>query len=202
MRRLVAITLLSAAVLAPCALAHGEKLSPKALYKALLKIPKGETALPNGYESPTLGPIAPSSMAKSHHVIGDVVIGVAKAGTDGARIFYIVFPTHADALADWRKGTSSLPKSRRTPPSYVPKPAALFDAPAKIKNAAGKTVTVGTTTLAYVTGTIIIEVITSSTSSTKHGDIAGTIALGQFGASHLASVIASATPAPPAGPIA
>ena len=130
-------------------------------------------------------------------MIGEVAIGLTKTGTDGAWILYIVFPTHADALADWNQGTRALPKKRLTPPSFVPKPAAMFNAPVTARNAAGKTISVGTTTLAYVTGTIIVEVGTSSTSTTKQGDILGTIGLAQFATAHLRSVGGSVKPAPP-----
>jgi hypothetical protein len=195
--RICALVLVCAGCMAPAALATSHELSPKALYKALLKVPKGTTALPNGYQSPTLGPITPSAVAKSHHVIGEVAIDVTKKGSAGASILYIVFPTHADALADWNAGSRRIPKTRLAPPSFVPKPTAMFNAPVTAKNAAGKAVSFGTTTLVYVTGNIIVEVVTSSTASTKQGDILGTIGLAQFGSNPLASVRGPATPVTP-----
>jgi hypothetical protein len=195
---LLAATGLAAAAAAATA-AHAGNLSPQALYKALVKLPHGTTALPAGYTSPTLGPLKPSSNAKRHHVIGEVSIGLSKSGTEGARILYIVFPTHADALADWKDGTSHLPTTRLTPPSNLPTPVVLFNAPVTTKSSSGKTTTVGTTSLAYVSGNLIIEVDTSSTTSKAHGDPGAVSALAAFAASHLASVEHAA--APP-GPIA
>ena len=75
----------------------------------------------------------------------------------------------------------------------------MANATAHPRNAAGKTITVGTTTLAYLTGTIIVEVDTSSTSTPKHGDVPGNIGLAQFAAAHLKSI---ETPAKPTAPIA
>ena len=201
---MIALALVCTGCAVPAALAasHAEQnVSPKALYKALLKIPKGTTALPDGYQSPTLGPVTPSATAKSHHVIGEVAIGVSKSGTLGASILYIIFPTHADAIADWNEGTRKLPKKRVAPPAFVPRPSVMFNATVTAKNSAGKTVPVGTTTLAYVTGTLIVEVETSSTSNKALGDTAGTVGLVQFAAAHLSSVEKAAAPAP-AGPIA
>jgi hypothetical protein len=198
-RRLTLLLAAGAAVTAAAAAAQANNLSPQALYKALVKLPKGTTSLPAGYTSPTLGPLKPSSNAKRHHVIGEVSIGLAKTGTDGARILYIVFPTHADALADWKDGTSHLPNTRLTTPTNLPKPAVLFDAPVTTKSSSGKTITVGTTSLAYVSGNLIIEVDTSSTTSKAHGDPGAVPALAAFAASHLASVEHSVTPP---GPIA
>ena len=193
------VVVIAGGLLAPAAFAREQSLSPKAIYQALLKIPKTPTALPDGYQSPTLGPSPASPVATSHHVIGEVAIGLSKTGTDGARILYIIFPTHADALADWNHGTSALPRPRLTPPASAPRPAAMFDAAAHPKNSAGKTLSVGTTTLAYVTGTIIVEIDTSSLSTLKHGDTAAMPGLAAFAVAHLKSV---ETPAKPAGPIA
>jgi hypothetical protein len=200
-----ALVLLCAGLISPAAIAatHAERtLSPKALYQALLKVPRGSTALPDGYQSPTLGPITPSPTAKRHHVLGEIAIDVTKSGTAGARILYIVFPTRADALADWNEGARRLPAKRLTPPGFVPKPSAMFNAPVTAKNSAGKTVSFGTTTLAYMSGNLIVEVDTSSTSSTVRGDIVGTVALAQFAGSHLVSVTGPAAPVAPIAPIA
>jgi hypothetical protein len=201
-RRLIAVVLVCAGCTAPAVLAATraeQNLSPQALYKALLKIPRGTTALPDGYQSPTLGPVTPSAISKRHHVIGEVAIGLSKSGTAGATILYVVFPTHADALADWNEGTSKLPKKRQTPPGFVPKPSAMFSAPMTEKNSTGKTISIGTTILAYVTGTLIVEVETSSTSTTKQGDLPGTTGLAEFAATHLSSVEKTAAPG---GPVA
>ena len=197
--RLTAVVAIAAGLLAPAAFSREQSLSPHALYRALLKIPKTPIALPDGYRSPTLGPSAASPVATSHHVIGEVAIGLSRKGTDGARILYIVFPTRVDALADWNHGTSSLPSPRLTPPSSAPKPAAMFNAAVHAKSSAGKTVSVGTTTLAYVTGTVIVEIDTSSLSTLKHGDTVAMPGLTQFAIAHLKLV---ETPATSAGPLA
>jgi hypothetical protein len=185
--------------MAPTALAaahNAGKLSPKALYQTLLKAPVA--GLPAGYQLLDVGKTTPSPQAKRHHTLGEVSISVTKSGTAGARILYIVFPTPADALADWNDGARRLPKVRLTPPGIVPKPSAMFNAPVTTKDSAGKPVTYGTTTLAYVTGNVIVEIDTSSTSSTERGDIIGTIALAQFAWNHLGAGFGPKAPAAPA----
>jgi hypothetical protein len=208
-RRLCAVlALLSAGFVSPAALAASDadrKLSPKAAYQALIKVPRGKTALPKGYESPTLGPVPPSSTAKRHHAIGAVAISLTKPGTAGARILYLVFPTRADALADWKEASVGIPPTRLTPPSFLPRPSTMFNAAVVAADTPGKTMSFGTTTIAYVTGNFIVEVDTSSTSNKTQGDILGTIALAHFAAVHLASVtgpIAPVKPAKPAKPVA
>jgi hypothetical protein len=202
-----ALVLVSAGLVTPPALSAArteKKLKPKALYEALLKTP-ASAVLPGSYETVQIGIISPSATPKRHHVVGEVGIVATKTGTAGARIIYIVFPTRAEAMADWKEGSRELPRPRVPPPTVVPKPAAMFNVPETVKDSGGTPVTYGTTTLAYVTGNLIIEVDTSSTSTTAHGDIVGAIALAQFAFTRLGSIeghVAPAAPVAPAGPIA
>jgi hypothetical protein len=203
-RRLcAALVFLAAGVVSPGVLAKAEteqKLSPKQLYQALTKVPRERTALPNGYQSTSLGAVPSSKTARRHHVVGAVAIGVTKKGTAGARILYIVFPTRADALANWKEATRGLPKKRPVPPSFLPKPAAMFNATATLGRPPAKTTPLGTTTLVFVTGNLVVQVDTSSLTNVKHGDVLGAIALAQFAGTHLASVAGPAAPAKPAEP--
>jgi hypothetical protein len=201
-RRLcAALVLVGAGLVPPGALAAADaerKLSPKALYEALSKVPKGKAVLPNGYQSPTIGRVPLTPNAKRHHAVGAVGIDLAKPGTLGAGILFIVFPTRADALADWNEGVRRLPKTRLRPPSFFPKPSVMVNASVTLGNAPSRPI--GTTRLAFVVENIIIEVDTSSTSSTTHGDVLGAIALAQFAGRHLNSVTRAVAPVKPALP--
>jgi hypothetical protein len=187
----VVLALACAGLVAPAAFAAPlaeRQLSPKALYQALLETPVETSALPDGYRSPRVDPVAPSARAKRHHVVGEVGISSTKSGSAGARMIYIVFPTHADALGDWRDGVRVLPKKRLSPPSSVPAPSAMFNERDTLENSAGRRFAVGATILAYVKGNLIVEVETTSTGSATEGDRHGAVALAQFALSHLGSL--------------
>ena len=180
----MALALACAGLVAPSATA-ARQLTPNALHQALLKAPVATSDLPAGYMSPRVVAGSPSTRAKSHHVVGEVSIGAVKAGTAGAQVLYIVFPTVADASADWADGLRHAPTPHLAGPSSVPKPSALFHGQQTVTNSTGDRVTIGTTILGYRIGNIIVEVETTSTSSTAHGDEQGAIALAKFALDHL-----------------
>jgi hypothetical protein len=70
--------------------------------------------------------VRPSKRAKSHHVIGEVVV---KIDNGRAQIFYVVFPTRVDAVANWRDADAELTniKSRLPAPPQFPKPSAILN---------------------------------------------------------------------------
>jgi hypothetical protein len=198
-RAFAAVLVLGAGLTSQAALAATDaerKLSPKAFYNALLKTPT-PALLPDGYQTTRIASVPASPTAKRHHVVGEVAVLSTKRGTAGARILYIVFPTRAAALADWKDRARWLPSNRLPPPAFLPKPSVMFSAQARVKNSAGKLLLYGTTTLAYVTGNVVVEVDTSSATSTVRGDILGAIALAQFARRHLATVERQAAPAKP-----
>src|SRR5579859_1594362 len=95
--------------------------SPKALYNALLVSPVSGV-------TPT--PTRAGSNSRRHHVVGEMLINF-----DGghSRIAYVVFPTHADALANYADGIQALKKIRsvrKVEKSVVglPRPSVLVDA--------------------------------------------------------------------------
>jgi hypothetical protein len=176
-RRACALLVLAGAAFAVPA-AHSA-LPPAALLQSLLNTPVTASSLPAGYGSPSVITGTPSARAKSHHVLGEVDVLATKAGTAGARVLYIVFPTHADALADWNDGLRHSPKTRLLPPTSVPQPAVMFNLPATA------TMKYGATIVGHLTGNLIIEVETSSTASIIHGDVSGASALAKFGLAHL-----------------
>jgi hypothetical protein len=52
----------------------------------------------------------------------------------------------------------------------------------------GKSVTIGITDVAFVQGNVLVQAATTSTSSKRHGDVAGALALAQFASKHLRSL--------------
>ncbi len=176
-RACAVLALVSAGLIAPAArpeIRAVQELPPAVLYQSLLQTPVAASSLPAGYRSPRVGAATPSARAKLHHVLGEVDVLASKNGSVGARVTYIVFPTHADALADWTDGLRHSPKTHLLPPSSVPQPAVMFNAPATAKVAYGATV------LGHLTGNLIVEVETTSLSNAAHGDEQGAIALARF----------------------
>ncbi len=49
----------------------------------------------------------------------------------------------------------------------------------------GKKITFGLTEIAMLSGNVIVQSITTSTKSTKHGDVTGAALLAQFAQKHL-----------------
>jgi len=162
--------------------------SPQALYQALLtnKIP--DSQLPSGFYSSKTGVTQPSSRAKSHHVVGEVEIDL---DSGDAAIFYAVFATPKDALANWKDAdaahTSGI-KSRLPVPAGFPTPALFLNTSITGKNVFGKKVTNGVSTLGFVAGSVIVQAGTISTDNTDSGDVPGTISLAKLAYRHLRQV--------------
>lgn len=158
--------------------ARATKISPQALYNALLTTPVAK--LPHGYESPIVGKHAMSARAKAHHAIGAVEI---EADGGNVAVFYIVFRTTADAKADFSHASLAGTATAKAP-SSIPRPSVVVNTSAT-GTSGGKNVTFGLTDIACVYGNVIIEAATSSTTSAKHGDVAGAVALELFAIKHL-----------------
>jgi hypothetical protein len=162
-----------------------DSASPSALYRALLTTPINASQLPSGFFSASPGIGEPSSNSKSHHIVGEVDVDV---DSGDAAIIYEVFPSRASAVADWNASKPSfkkVAKSTMAAPSTFPWPAIILNGSITGKNAFGKTVTNGITTLAFTSHNVIVEAATISTSNTQSGDIPGAIQLGHFALKHL-----------------
>jgi hypothetical protein len=182
----LALTLLALTLTASAA---GSRVTPAALYLKLLSSSIPSSQLPSGDYSASTGIESPSSNAKSNHVEGEVEIDID--GGDAA-IEYDIFPSKADALADWKDADFSHEQNVTTlPVTGFPKPAEIINASETGDNAFGKKVTNGVSLLAFVVGYVIVEAATRSTTNTRSGDIPGAIALGKLAISHLESVESS-----------
>ena len=74
-------------------------LAPQALVTKLLKAPIRASELPPGFTHPQTERQAPSANGRKHHAVG--LVDVALKGPDAEdAIAWVVFPTHADAVAD------------------------------------------------------------------------------------------------------
>jgi hypothetical protein len=146
-----------------------------------------ESELPHGFYSAKTGLSTPSSRAKHHHVVGEVEIDI---DSGDARIIYIVFPGHADALADWNDadiGHQHGVKSQLAAPGF-PTPALIVNSSITGNNVLGKKVTNGVSSLVFVTANVIVDAITTSTSNTDSGDVPATVELGKLALRHLRAV--------------
>src|SRR5262249_36713425 len=111
---------------------------------------------------------------------------------------YIVFRTRADAKGDFSHANLA-GRSTSAAPKALPKPSIVVNTSAT-GTVKGKLVTIGITDVAFVQGNVIVQAATTSTSSTKHGDVpaAGADALATF-ASQLRRPVACPGPALGAG---
>ena len=64
----------------------------------------------------------------------------------------------------------------------------MFDKSQSSRDSAGNPFTIGTTTVAFVSGNVIVEIDTSSTKSAKKGDTLGALTLSQYALTHLAGL--------------
>jgi hypothetical protein len=103
-------------------------MTPTALYRALLTTPMTASALPSGFAAPVgAQKVAASPGSKAHHAIGVIRIFLNGGADRGipydAGAYYDVFPTNADALADYRAepgtGQVGTPKSFPAPARIV-----------------------------------------------------------------------------------
>jgi hypothetical protein len=159
---------------------------PRALVQALLKAQVSSSELPRGYRSPVVSRYRLTAKAKSHQAVGGVQI---KLQGGNAAVTYLVFASKAGAKADWAsaklKGIST-----GAGPASLPQPSLVISTSASGRSG-GRKITVGLTDVAYVFGNVIVQAVTSSTATTKHGDVAGAVALARFAFGHLVDVSAS-----------
>src|SRR5689334_1144839 len=172
----VTLLLLVAAVAATAA-AGG--VDPAALARALAKSPINAADLPAGLVTPRVLRIPLSDNSKRHHAAGtiDVVFGEA------ASIVYDVFPTRADAVADYRAAEGHPGDTTATAPASFPKPSKIVSGTIVLPS--GKA---GISGVEFVAGNVVVLVATTSATSTRHGDVPKAIALARYALRHLAAV--------------
>jgi len=180
LRRALPIAIAAAAALAAGA---GAANSPSALASALTHTKVTAAQLPHGYKSPVVGAYKLTAGDKSHGAVGGATI-VADNG--GQVVIYIVFKTSAQARADFEHGNFGK-ASRTSAPSSLPKPNVEVNTSTS-GTVGANTVTIGITDIAFPYKNVLVQAATSSQSSTKHGDIAGAVALATFALAHLKSV--------------
>lgn len=159
--------------------------TPRALYEALLTS-SVSGKLPSGFSTAKIGVSKLSDRAMKHHGVGGVEIDID--GGDAA-IIYIVFPTRADAVADWKDvNLKQQAKSVITAPSRFPWPAVIANSSVTGNNVFGKKVTNGVTDLAFTSRNVIVQALTRSVDNKDSGDIPATIRLGDFALKHLNAI--------------
>jgi len=184
LRRQAALaTGLAIAMLAAQAAQARPDRTPEQVLGALLAARIGAAALPHGYRSPQVAAYTVTAAAKGHHAVGGAQI-TADGGNEA--IIYIVFKTKADAKADFSHANLA-GKATSSAPGSVPKPSIVVNTSAS-GTVGGKNVMIGITDVAFVQGNVLVQAATTSTSSKKHGDVAGAFALAQFASKHLKSV--------------
>jgi hypothetical protein len=174
--------LVFAMLAAPAAQSRVDR-TPQQVLNALRTTKIGARALPHGYRSPQVSAYAVTAAAKSHHALGGAEI-VADGGNE--EVIYIVFATKADAKSDFAHANLA-GKDTTTAPKTIPRPSVVVNT-AATGMLSGKSVTIGITDVAFVQGNVLVQAATTSTSSKRHGDVAGALALAQFASKHLRSL--------------
>jgi hypothetical protein len=156
-------------------------LTPGALVRALLTQPVRHSELPAGVSKVDVRKRQPGSTSKHHHVVGEVELDLT--GKNGGRIVYVVFPTHADALANYADGLKALKtvggveKVRKTLPN-LPQPSILVDASVNA---------VGITQVTYATGNVEVAAQSLKIKAPNGGEQAA-LGLARFALRHLHAV--------------
>ncbi len=96
---------------------------PAALFRSLLKTPIRTSSLPAGFDAPKIVNIPLSANSKRHHAVGtvDVIFGTGEY----ASLVYDVFPTHADAIADFRAAKGHPSDTTAAAQGFFPQPAPI-----------------------------------------------------------------------------
>jgi hypothetical protein len=162
-------------------------MSPETLYFRLLKSPVGP-GLPVGYTAGTVGRGSLSKRAQRFHAVGEVDVII----DDGdAAIDFIVFPSRAAAVADWKDSKSDFHKntdSQLTAPPDLPWPAIIGNSSLTGKDAYGKVITNGITSLSFTPKNVIVQTFTISSDHVGRGDVPATIRLARYALRHLRAI--------------
>jgi hypothetical protein len=186
--RLIASVALVAALCAGGASAG--TLPPTKLYHALLSKPIAASQAPDGLlPAPPTDPGRTPTMAKYP---GSRAVIVRFEPTELPRfapaadvVLYEIYPSHEDAVAESRAANASRPNVSGTSkaPSWLPTPSAIVTASSEAKSGAD-----GITDVSFVDGNVAVDATTISATSTKHGDLAVSLALARLALRHLEAV--------------
>lgn len=155
--------------------------APGALYRALLVKPFPIAQLPEGFASPHVTAFAVSATSKRHHAIGGVRVKL-NGGRDW--IEYVVFPTHGDALAEWRSavtaGDGQMWSGTGSNLPSLPQPSRLY---------LGIESTQGSSTSAiFASGAVLVRATTKVLTGAVHFNQAATVSLARSVNAHLIAV--------------
>jgi hypothetical protein len=166
---------------AATALAVSASVTPQALVHALQTQEVRKSELPAGVTKADLQKRQPGTTSRHHHVVGEAELDLA--GKRGGRIVYVVFPKHADAIANHAEGVRELPrvggitKVRKQIPG-LPRPSLLVDASVN---------SLGITQVSFVTENLEIAAQSIKQNATS-GSERDALALARFALRHLHAV--------------
>jgi hypothetical protein len=123
--RVLLAALVATVVLVPSGSAA--RLTPTALYRALLTTPIAGSSLPSGFAAPVSSQKAPPSpQSQAHHAVGVIRVFLNGGADRGvpyfAGAYYVVFPSRQEALAEYEAERGN----------DLVGPAKSFPAPARI----------------------------------------------------------------------
>jgi hypothetical protein len=167
------------------AIGSAGRLTPSALYRALLAAPVPASSLPSGFAPPAgAEKTAASPDSEAHHAVGVVKIFLNGGADNGvvyfAGAYYVVFPNRQDAVAAYRAeptaGREATPKS--------------FPAPARIVNTSFPNGGARYVGVEYVDQNVRVfaYVINSGENPLPRDAVALALSLGEFTLTHLARV--------------
>lgn len=178
--------LIAALLLAASAGAASSALTPRTLYQALLT--SKFAPVPDGFYSPSVGTDDLDKRDKKHHAVGRVLVTFS-GGDAGAD--YGIFPTLRDANERWREPPQAPPGSKIKVVGKVPGfsiPTEWINGSVTGKNAFGKTVTNGLTSMCALSRVVMVCVVTTSVDNSTSGDVPGSITLLKASLKHLDAV--------------
>jgi hypothetical protein len=187
--RLIASLTLVAALFAGGASAG--TLPPTKLYRALLSKPIAASQAPDGLlPAPPTDPGRTPTMAKYPAARAVIVrfepTELPKFLPPADVVLYEIYPSHRDAVAESRAANASRPNVTGTSkaPSWLPTPSAIVNASSGVN----KSTADGITDVSFVDGDVAVDATTISATSTKHGNLAVSLALARLALRHLEAV--------------
>jgi hypothetical protein len=152
--------------------------TPQALLTKLLSTPMRNAELPLGFTRASVSPLPLTANGRKYGAIGKV--GVVLHGPDpDDELVYEVFPDSAHAIADLRH--PAVPAGSHTAGAVTGlKQSTTIVGSITVQNKA-----YGVTDAASVTGTVLIQAITLSATSTKHGDTRAAVELLRAGIAYV-----------------
>ena len=150
--------------------------TPQAVYRALLAQPFPRSELPARFAPARVSRQVPP---KSLHATGGVRVALA----GGGEIRYVVFPARAKAVAHWqawvtaRVGGEAYEENGVMPGSLLPTPRMMLVGMPASRSLQNQ--------VAFVAGTVFVEVIVAERAGMPHHDKVATVALARAANAHL-----------------